>query len=99
MTSWTGGQYSLFRITFSLYLIVFVVTLWQRGVEMASNTSTLAAVLAMAVVLAVVLSIGWWDRVAAAGLACTMAYLYARDPILSDVAPLYSAGILTAMAF
>ena len=99
MTSWTGGQYSLFRITFSLYLIVFVVTLWQRGVEMASNTSAVAAVLGIAVVLAAGLAIGWWDRVTAAGLACTMAYLYARDAVLSDIAPLYAAGILMAMVF
>src|SRR5262245_12148440 len=41
-SSWTGGQYSLYRVTFGIYLIIHFVELMPWGSELVSNVGALA---------------------------------------------------------
>jgi predicted DCC family thiol-disulfide oxidoreductase YuxK len=81
---WTGGQYSLFRIVFGLYLAVRLVRLALSGSETFSSREAPAALLAAAAVASVLLAVGWRDRPAAAFLLCAGAWLWARDPRFAD---------------
>src|SRR5687768_11964955 len=44
---WTGGQYSLYRAVFGLYLFVHFVTMLTRGEELSSNGGMLPSAVSL----------------------------------------------------
>lgn len=65
--SWTGGQYSLVRAIFGLYLFVRFAALVPD-----------VPVLAVAAIAALCFAVGWRDRIAAIVMACVLAWLFGR---------------------
>lgn len=65
---WTGGQYSLFRVVFGLYLLGWAIGL----IDFADYLNTTVVFLAAAA--AAFLIVGWCDRSAAIGLAAWMSF-------------------------
>lgn len=120
---WTGGQYSLFRLVFGLYLAVHYAALLPYGPELFAQGGMLpdaalsplarafpnvlalwdgpafvTALLAGASALALLLAVGWHDRVAACLLWYVGACLIGRNPLVSNPALPYVGWLLLAHA-
>ena len=70
---WTGGQYSLFRIVFAVYLLMHFLGILDRG-EAEPMVVRIGGV-----VLCLFFGIGWYDRAAALGLMGMGLYLFGLD--------------------
>jgi predicted DCC family thiol-disulfide oxidoreductase YuxK len=90
---WTGGQYSLFRLTLAAYLFVHFVTLYSRGGELFSSS----ALLALAALATLPLAVGMFDRPAAIFICCLWAFLFGRNPLTASQS-LPIVGLLIAHA-
>lgn len=78
---WTGGQYSLFRVVFAVYLTIYFLGILDRSEATTIFPSPLvrAVLSAVGVVLCLFFGIGLWDRVAALGLMGLGLCLYGLD--------------------
>jgi predicted DCC family thiol-disulfide oxidoreductase YuxK len=90
--SWTGGQYSLFRVLFATYLLAHFLFLLPRVREGSSMTGLLS----VGAVLSVFFGIGLYDRLAALGLGLVWTCLFGRDPLLANPSILFIGGLLLA---
>lgn len=78
---WTGGQYSLFRVVFAVYLTIYFLGILDRSEVARIFPSPLVRTVlsAVGVVLCLFFGIGLWDRVAALGLMGLGLCLYGLD--------------------
>jgi predicted DCC family thiol-disulfide oxidoreductase YuxK len=100
---WTGGQYSLFRAIFGIWLSArFATSLVSRDTFTAPLLHWPAPggiVLAVATLLALLFAVGFADRIAAAGLIVTLAFLMGPRPFAPGLGLAFTAGILLAHLF
>ena len=78
---WTGGQYSLFRVVFAVYLTMYFLGVLDRSEAATMFASTLVRTFVRGggVVLCLFFGIGLWDRAAALGLMGLGLCLYGLD--------------------
>lgn len=108
---WTGGQYSLFRAVFALYLLPNFLSLspWNevgplsqvvaKGHDPFALTAVLTVVRGSGIVLCLLFGLGFHDRVAALGLAFLWAWLFGIDPFLAPHGLAFTSWLLLAHLF
>jgi predicted DCC family thiol-disulfide oxidoreductase YuxK len=77
---WTGGQYSLFRITLGLSIALYFAALVPAGAPPVVSKGLLA----FASVASLVLALGFHDRAAAVLLFCAWAWPFGRSSPIHD---------------
>lgn len=79
VNGWTGGQYSLYRLVFGVYLLVHFVCLipW-------ADSALVATVLSVAAGLSVMLAAGYRDRLAAICLLSVWVCLHGRSSLMAN---------------
>lgn len=92
---WTGGQYSLYRLVFGLYLLVHFARVLLAGAESGAGVT---ALLVLGIALAACFAIGFRDRVAAVALMGIGACLFALDPLAAHPGLPFAGALLLAHA-
>lgn len=103
---WTGGQYSIFRVLFGLYLFTHFVSLLSKGSGFMSDGAfapgifgqieaswLVISLIAVAVVSSVAFALGWHDRIAAVLLFCVLVLTVVGNPLVMNPS-LASVGLL-----
>jgi len=88
---WTGGQYSLYRAVFGVYLFIHFLSRIPRAGEVFPNMPLLA----VAAVASLFFIAGLHDRVAAVVMLCVLAWLLGPNP-LANLSLLLVAWLLLA---
>jgi predicted DCC family thiol-disulfide oxidoreductase YuxK len=94
--TWSGGQYSVVRVIFGLYLLAKFSSLISFDPEIASSTTAVAMIGAAA---SFALLIGSHDRLAAYVLAAVWTSVFVRSPLFDPSSPLVVVGLLLIHAF
>jgi predicted DCC family thiol-disulfide oxidoreductase YuxK len=92
---WTGGQYSIFRVVFAMYLLGHFLRLPPRGADiplpslfpnvlaLSDSAVTVTVLLTAGAVLTIFFGIGLYDRAAALGLWYVWSCLFGCNPLVS----------------
>lgn len=104
----TGGQYSLIRIFFGLYIAIHFIQLLPYGSEIFSTAGVLSSsnspllgilpnplhhfdtpfmvslILSLGAIAGILLTLGYYDRIASFTAALILAWLYARNPLIAN---------------
>ena len=107
---WTGGQYSIFRIVFGIYLLLYLLYLIPSK-EMISNASKsslfivfddplfIIGFITSAAIASIFLLLGCRDRIAALWIWSVLACLFGCNPRIANSALSYTGWILLAHIF